>query len=876
MSDISVCVWSKRNSRKVIIESVLFVVYSVLTLIGALNHELWIDEAQAWNIARDNDFRGIIDAMGYEGHPPLWHFVLHLFANMGCSWRVVPIISWAFNVVTVALLIYKFRFHTLLKAAIMFSAGFIFYNSVISRVYCMIPLILCCIALAYPKRKEHPLLYGSLVALLANTHVFMCGIVGALGILMLIDLFKDWKQNKVKNNLLNILGLAVAAVGVIILVLMIYGSMGNNSDFANKSFTFSFILKKFMYSFENIAVAAVSNVSEHTLASSLWAIPIKVLFVVLLLLLLRRKRALFIEILFMIFYIIVCEVIWVTLPNRAAIFVFSYAFTAYIARCEEPAPVKKLATNKIKSDLIRKITEWVLKLFQKDLKVYETVLCIVFAITIPIGASYLFQDYYKDFNAWRKIADYIEDNDLEDSVIVTMIDGVPELSAYLPEQKLYSLTHEDYYTYISHTNGVEYMNYNKISNELSQYDNVYYVIYGQDPNRKQRNEDALLVVREGLKLYANMTYAELSELEDEYLLGLVEYYNMKQDLINQVDNEDDTIDDATDSDNEGYQFDDNVEDGIVIDMTLANAIRTELGYDSGQQLTYSDLENITYIGAFEEPITSLKGVSLLTNLTDIRISSGYITDISELNGLQNLNCIDIANCYITEIPDLSDCPMLTTIYLANNLVEDISALNDIDSLEYVDLANNRVTGIASIKDVTHIESLAIDNNCILDYALISDNDALTGAIDNGSQGKYAQFLLTENKAKEIVAAFPKDVSELELEKTIYQYVIDNMEFEVVSVPANAFGYYGLFEGIGVCGDYAEMFCILANHAGLEAYVCSSETHAWNIVKIDGKYYHCDALWDEVEEEWKYFNCSAEYILDTPDHTYEVERYPVCE
>lgn len=220
--------------------------------------------------------------------------------------------------------------------------------------------------------------------------------------------------------------------------------------------------------------------------------------------------------------------------------------------------------------------------------------------------------------------------------------------------------------------------------------------------------------------------------------------------------------------------------------------------------------------------------------------------------------------------------MLTTIYLANNLIEDISALNHIDSLEYVDLTNNRVNSIASIKDVTHIESLGIDNNCILDYALISDNDVLTRAIDNGSQGKYAQFLLTENKAKEIVAAFPKDVSELELEKIIYQYVIDNMEFEVVSVPTNAFGYYGLFEGIGVCGDYAEMFCILANHAGLEAYVCSSETHAWNIVKVDGKYYHCDALWDEVEEEWKYFNCSAEYILDTSDHIYDVERYPVCE
>lgn len=342
------------------------------------------------------------------------------------------------------------------------------------------------------------------------------------------------------------------------------------------------------------------------------------------------------------------------------------------------------------------------------------------------------------------------------------------------------------------------------------------------------------------------------------------------------DVEDNTTENVTEPVEEAYPVDENVEEGIEIDLTLANAIRTELGYDASHQLTYSDLEAVTYIGAFEEPITSLKGVSLLTNLTDIRISSGYITDISELNGLQSLSCIDIANCYITEIPDLSGCPMLTTLYLVNNLVDDISPLNEIVSLKYADMAGNRITSIASIKDITDIESMGIDSNCILDYASIEDNNALTGAIDNGSQCKYAQCLATENKAKEIVAAFPQDVTELELEEIIYQYVIDNMEFDVVSVPSNAFGYYGLFDGVGVCGDYAEMFCILANHAGLEAYVCSSETHAWNIVKIDGKYYHCDALWDEVEDEWKYFNCSAEYILDTPDHTYELQRYPICE
>ena len=48
----------------------LFIVYLALTFIGAARHEIWYDEAQAWNIAKYNDISGIIDFMKYEGHPP--------------------------------------------------------------------------------------------------------------------------------------------------------------------------------------------------------------------------------------------------------------------------------------------------------------------------------------------------------------------------------------------------------------------------------------------------------------------------------------------------------------------------------------------------------------------------------------------------------------------------------------------------------------------------------------------------------------------------------------------------------------------------------------------------------------------------------------
>ena len=309
-----------------------------------------------------------------------------------------------------------------------------------------------------------------------------------------------------------------------------------------------------------------------------------------------------------------------------------------------------------------------------------------------------------------------------------------------------------------------------------------------------------------------------------------------------------------------------------MDSILHKAICESLGYKKGTELTDEDYLNVTSISIFNEDIQSIEGISKLTNLMYLTITNGKLTDISELATLENIVSVDVSNNYISEIPDFSNCKAIETIYIGGNLIEDISPLNEINTLKYVNISNNKINSLEALKDNTVIESLIIDNNCILGYDCIAENRSLTGAIDNGSQTNFERCFETEQMAKDIVATFPKNLSELELEKYIYQYVIDNMEYELVYRDSTAFAYYALKEGIGVCGDYAELFCILANHAGLEAYVCSSETHAWNTVVIDGVTYHCDTLWDEGQEEWIYFNLSGEEIGKVEDHSFDERRY----
>ena len=112
----------------------LFIVYLALTFIGAARHEIWYDEAQAWNIAKYNDISGIIDFMKYEGHPPLWHFVLYPFAKAGLPADILPFISWFISGVAAGLLLWKAPFRPLLKGIVLVSGSLLFYNSVMSRV----------------------------------------------------------------------------------------------------------------------------------------------------------------------------------------------------------------------------------------------------------------------------------------------------------------------------------------------------------------------------------------------------------------------------------------------------------------------------------------------------------------------------------------------------------------------------------------------------------------------------------------------------------------------------------------------------------------------------------------------------------------------
>ncbi len=316
-------------------------------------------------------------------------------------------------------------------------------------------------------------------------------------------------------------------------------------------------------------------------------------------------------------------------------------------------------------------------------------------------------------------------------------------------------------------------------------------------------------------------------------------------------------------------------EGFSMDATLAQAIRHSEGLPEDALLTREWLEQLTSLYLWDTKLVSLQGIENLPNLEIFFTDTNNLRDLSPLCSLEHLQQVSIGSGYIRKLPDLAGLPELRELSLTGNLIEDLTPLSKGKGLRYVNLNSNRITSIAPLAEVTWLEGLSLEGNCILDYASVADNEALCAALQAFGADVPACLAL-ETRAKEIVAQVTDPaMSELEKEYVLYRYVMEHMEFDDSPRGQRPFGYWGIMEGRGVCGDYAEALALLGNTAGLTMLLISSETHAWNMIRLGDRYYHVDALWDDSEgEKPLYFNCSTAFLSD-PDHQYDWNCYPVA-
>lgn len=126
-----------------------------------------------------------------------------------------------------------------------------------------------------------------------------------------------------------------------------------------------------------------------------------------------------------------------------------------------------------------------------------------------------------------------------------------------------------------------------------------------------------------------------------------------------------------------------------------------------------------------------------------------------------------------------------------------------------------------------------------------------------------------SRAKKVKCKTP-----LEITAFIHDYITDNIHYTKGERTAkrNHCIIGPLVNRECVCEGYAKLFMYILNRANIPAIHVSGKTdptsetgHAWNMIQIDGKWYHTDITWNSNEKgckgEWTYFMLSENEIKE---------------
>ena len=177
------------NSKKLAV--FVLVLYICLLCLVSYYHEPWHDEGQAWLIARDDSIWHLITVTAhYEGHPPLWHFILMPFAKMGVPFELgLKSINITLCSIAMWLLICKSPLPFYLRYLLPFTYFFFYQYGVVNRTYSLLMLAMMLVAYYYPARDRKP--YKLALALSA-----LCGTM-AYGSMIALGIALAWLSEKV-------------------------------------------------------------------------------------------------------------------------------------------------------------------------------------------------------------------------------------------------------------------------------------------------------------------------------------------------------------------------------------------------------------------------------------------------------------------------------------------------------------------------------------------------------------------------------------------------------------------------------------------------------------------------------------------------------
>jgi hypothetical protein len=171
----------------------LAAIYFAVGLIGICHHELWLDEAHHWLLARDsNSVFELIQNTRMEGHPLLWSFILYGISRFTTDPFWMQFAHLLVSVSVVFLFLKKAPFDWAFKILFIFGYFMVFEYNLISRNYILGIFFLFLACTFFQNRGQKFSLVCLCLALATNSHLLF----GIPALALFLALLAEQIQNR--------------------------------------------------------------------------------------------------------------------------------------------------------------------------------------------------------------------------------------------------------------------------------------------------------------------------------------------------------------------------------------------------------------------------------------------------------------------------------------------------------------------------------------------------------------------------------------------------------------------------------------------------------------------------------------------------------
>ncbi len=171
------------------------------------------------------------------------------------------------------------------------------------------------------------------------------------------------------------------------------------------------------------------------------------------------------------------------------------------------------------------------------------------------------------------------------------------------------------------------------------------------------------------------------------------------------------------------------------------------------------------------------------------------------------------------------------------------------------------------------------------YAYVDDDTIVEfySVLSASECDKYIK--LFNERVAELLSKIEKGKTAYQREKLIHDMILKDCSYKSgVKSSADGWEYFtaygALVSGEAVCEGYAKSMQVLLTKVGVQCSMVRGDaggvSHMWNVVELNGEWYHIDPTWDDTENDavpgYEYFNLTTEQI--TKNHTVCEDVYTI--